>query len=121
MDSQIKQRWITALRSGEYAQGTGTLKSDQGFYCLGVLCDLYAKETGTEWKPKYIRGGEPLPYYFLDGASAILPESVKEWAGLDIQNPDIKLTKTYGEFSLSKFNDLGFKFEEIAQLIEEEF
>jgi len=121
MDSEIKQRWITALRSGEYAQGTGTLKSDQGFCCLGVLCDLYAKEAGTEWKTKYIRDGRPLPYYFLDGASAILPESVKEWAGLDIQNPVVKLTKTYEEFSLSKFNDLGFKFEEIAQMIEEEF
>ena len=29
MDSQIKQRWITALRTGEYAQGTGTLKFEE--------------------------------------------------------------------------------------------
>lgn len=41
MDSTLKQEWITALRSGDYKQGKGGLKSTtNSFCCLGVLCDL---------------------------------------------------------------------------------
>lgn len=38
---------IAQLRSGNYVQGTGRLKTnDGGFCCLGVACDIYAKATG---------------------------------------------------------------------------
>lgn len=41
--------WFTALRSGEYAQGTGGLYNSRGYCCLGVDCkiagDLCAPET----------------------------------------------------------------------------
>lgn len=38
---ELFDAWVTALRSGEYAQGSGQLKSDRGeFCCLGVLCDV---------------------------------------------------------------------------------
>jgi hypothetical protein len=45
MDNTLKQKWVDALRSGEYEQGRGMLRcktddSDQ-FCCLGVLCDVY--------------------------------------------------------------------------------
>ena len=51
MNRQIKDKWITALRSGEYNQDSdgGYLKTCDGYCCLGVLCDLYVKETGKEW------------------------------------------------------------------------
>ena len=47
-DQSLKQRWVDALRSGEYQQTTGVLHrthSDEddepvGHCCLGVLCDL---------------------------------------------------------------------------------
>lgn len=47
MKEEIKQRWLAALRSGEYCQGEGKLKqlntslTGELFCCLGVLCDLY--------------------------------------------------------------------------------
>ena len=35
-------RWVEALRSGNYEQGKGRLKSLTGQYCcLGVYCELY--------------------------------------------------------------------------------
>jgi hypothetical protein len=35
------KEWVEALRSGEYNQITGRLRSQQdGFCCLGLLCDL---------------------------------------------------------------------------------
>lgn len=35
--------WITALESGKYKQGHGTLHSADGFCCLGVVCDILTK------------------------------------------------------------------------------
>lgn len=46
MDKTWKRKWVKALRSGEYIQGTGTLcqyDREQGsltFCCLGVLTDI---------------------------------------------------------------------------------
>lgn len=53
---QVYKRWLKALRSGEYAQGTSYLKwqyrgeKKAEFCCLGVLCDLAARDGGPEWK-----------------------------------------------------------------------
>lgn len=49
MNKNVKQRWLAALRSGEYKQTTGCLRRDEadeihaapkGYCCLGVLCDI---------------------------------------------------------------------------------
>lgn len=45
MRPDVKAKWITALRSGEYRQGRGSLREHDAYCCLGVLCDLHAKET----------------------------------------------------------------------------
>ena len=37
---ELKDKWLEALRSGEYSQTTETLKDENGFCCLGVLCDV---------------------------------------------------------------------------------
>lgn len=49
MKPEIKQKWIDALRSGEYQQDVGVLKTEKGYCCLGVLADLYNKEHNLEW------------------------------------------------------------------------
>jgi hypothetical protein len=51
MNQEIKKLWIDALTSGDYQQGRLRLRTVDGRYCcLGVLCDLYRKETGHgEW------------------------------------------------------------------------
>jgi len=41
MDKEIRDKWVTALRSGEYVQGQGYLKDDGEYCCLGVLCEIH--------------------------------------------------------------------------------
>lgn len=91
MNPQIKQKWIDALRSGEYVQGYGQLRSeDNKFCCLGVLGDIYSKEKRVEWEKNYSG------LHTIEGQSAVLNKKVIEWAGL-----------TYGpwELTLTRLND----------------
>lgn len=40
MTKELKQKWIDALRGGEYEQGYGALKDKDKYCCLGVLCQV---------------------------------------------------------------------------------
>jgi len=117
MNQEVKVKWVAGLRSGEYKQGKDALKKGDLFCCLGVLCDIYMKETGNgEWiqvKPKL----EGLRYKFIDNeesSSVFLINSIKYWAGLDCCIPVVK------SCSLSSMNDRGETFLEIADLIDQE-
>lgn len=110
MNQQIKQKWIAALRSGEYEQDTSYLRTNHGFCCLGVLTDLYLKEINKEWIQDKM-----FPVYHYDEEAKILPLKVMAWAGLIECNPFLDTGH-----SLSHYNDnLGYNFEQIADLIEE--
>lgn len=37
---ETRDRWVAALRSGKYKQGTGYLQQNGRFCCLGVLNDI---------------------------------------------------------------------------------
>lgn len=97
MKQDIKNRWINALLSGEYTQGTGYLHRISGgkseFCCLGVLCDLAAREGVVA----AVRGraawddDDAVETVSYDGAPSILPSAVKEWAGLESENPVIPI------------------------------
>lgn len=44
MDKREKATWLRALRSGKYKQGQGSLKTSNGYCCLGVaFCVLQPK------------------------------------------------------------------------------
>lgn len=43
MKKQLRDEWVKALRSGEYAQGKGTLQFGSSFCCMGVLCEVAEK------------------------------------------------------------------------------
>jgi hypothetical protein len=130
MNSQVKEKWIAALRSGEYAQASERLRSNDGFCCLGVLCDLYAQEPFTQgWKfnGEYEESPLPMDYWYFDGESEFLPQSVMEWAGLSLPNPLVKLDfEEEDEMSwsyrdeISNLNDSGYSFTELADIIEEQ-
>lgn len=111
MNPEIKSKWVTALRSGEYKQGRGMLHDTEvdAYCCLGVLCDL-AAESGVPVK-REVSGYRR--FELFDGLDAVLPPSVKHWAGLDRHSPRV------GHISLAARNDGGSTFSEIADLIEE--
>ena len=108
MNQQVKEKWVSALRSGDYEQTQNYLHKEDGFCCLGVLCDLYGKEHNVVWE---LVNGDT--YYAFQDKKAILPVSVVEWAGVEDENPEICKTP------LSRLNDNGSTFNEIADLIEE--
>lgn len=106
MNAEIKQRWVAALRSGEYKQGTGILHRDDKYCCLGVLCDLHAKETDGEWTTY-----DDWTYSYLNSVG-LLPRTVCAWSGIDYELPN--------ENELIALNDTkGKDFNEIADFIEE--
>jgi hypothetical protein len=126
MNPEVKKRWVEALRSGKFAQGTGVLHraQDDTFCCLGVLCAV-AVEDGivTEVEP-----GPYSQYAFkyrsitdADDINATSPpQAVIDWAGLPADDPQV----TDGddpESSLMTMNDSNRRtFAEIADAIEEQ-
>jgi hypothetical protein len=99
---------VEALRSGKYRQGRNKLQSLNGRYCcLGVLCDLHAKETGGTWTTVVREPGRKKAYF---DTTYYLPGEVQRWAGVAGDNPA----------GLGARNDDGASFEEIAKIIEAE-
>ena len=119
MDARVKAMWLEALRSGKYQQAINQLRKDDGYCCLGVLCELHRKEHNKQWTKN--KRTDALEY--CEEASD-LPEAVMEWAGLDESNPTVTVTLTEteceNESSLAYQNDQGMPFEEIADLIEQQ-
>lgn len=118
MDKKIKARWVKALRSGRYQQGTGQLRSGENFCCLGVLCDLYVKSKKRSWV-KHPQDPETM---LLKGSKEadVLPRAVAEWAGLGRNNRDPEVTNGSYSTYLSTLNDTGYSFEKISKLIEKQ-
>jgi hypothetical protein len=42
----LKRKWVAALRSGKYKQGTFTFQCGDTFCCLGVLCAIARRPSG---------------------------------------------------------------------------
>ena len=108
MKKTIKNRWLAALRSDKYRQGTEALRSGNTFCCLGVLCDLHAQATFVTWEYD-----EPTGRYSYLGETILLPLAVCEWAGIEAQNP-LALS-----VFLTTHNDArGRSYKQIARLID---
>lgn len=104
MNPEIKQRWIDALRSGEYNQDKHSLKTPKGFCCLGVLTDLYLKEKNKDWE--FPGSG----IYKFKGHEGSLHNEVIDWCDFPSGGR---------EESLAYMNDVKEKtFQEIADYIE---
>jgi hypothetical protein len=77
MNSDLKEEWVEALRSGSYTQGRNALRSyndveDRSadeYCCLGVLADLLVKRGDAEWQ------GDTELYYYDEGKKLRVGES----------------------------------------------
>ena len=109
MDISWKNKWLAALRSGEYNQGYDQLRNlDNKFCCLGVLCDIVSKEI-----PEYQWKDDVFLYNTRTGkkVTAFLPSSIKKMMGIT-NDSDITLELTY-------LNDIKkYDFSQIANHIE---
>lgn len=132
MNQEIKQAWTTALRSGEYKQTTHALQADGKFCCLGVLCNIYAKEKGVEWttrefdpnKDNARNEGKKVGDFM--GQPMVPPQEVAAWAGLEEANPHTHVPYAKEEapykyntgITLAALNDSGLTFPQMADMIE---
>jgi hypothetical protein len=141
MKLEIKTLWTTALRSGEYKQGKGTLRQTSGspdvpdlFCCWGVLCDLAVK-AGVVEERLTVSGSASAAYYTSadpDGATALASTAVLEWAGLEESFGQVPMHPTLAPYvypegpnppvrtSLVSINDNGAPFTLIADTIDRE-
>lgn len=99
---ELRKKWVAVLRSGQYKQTMGALKTDKGYCCLGVLCEVAGllphKQLNYTWT--------------FEGCTNYLPWSVVTKAGFDSENA------TFNNISLAQLNDDGQSFEYIADFIE---
>lgn len=98
------KKWVKALRSGKFKQGTGTLfkETENSYCCLGVLCAINE----------------------LDLYGDLLYSGQSESLGMSSDNG--KLPKKYkGKGrevdSLADLNDEGRSFKQIANIIERNY
>lgn len=121
MHRHIRDLWTSALRSGEYTQGTDLLHrviagGGAKFCCWGVLSAL-AVEHGVIPPPEPERTASGLRYFSYDGHGGYPPASVLEWAGVTIRKQSAADDLV---ISLAVMNDSGASFADIADRIEQE-
>jgi hypothetical protein len=103
---QAYEAWVQALESGKYPQAPSYLKSDQGYCCLGVLCEVLAL-------PSELRAnGITVFGYDGDLGTTELPYGIAEFM-------DMTTVGWRNEFcmALAKLNDDGAPFRDIARII----
>ena len=118
MNKEIKDKWLAALRSGEYKQCRGRLKKgnkNKSFCCLGVLTDLAIKsgEVSLNWDNNLV----------IDLSSYInmssLNEETIEWSGANgLGDTGGFRGKNNDYIVLAAKNDRGASFKQIANIIE---
>jgi hypothetical protein len=106
MDKEWNDKWVAALRSGDYKQCKFDLSNKHNEYCcLGVLCDI-------------VSNVKPVDGYWTDLLNyerdlGFIPKSVGETTGF---------TNNKDHHTLVKMNDDQKKtFNQIADYIEEHF
>lgn len=111
MKQELKQRWIEALRSGDYQQGIGQLRSkNDEFCCLAVLCSVFDPsgwESATDAKTM----GYDYDYIYKNNVSF---GTLHWFLRLDALELD-----DLAQGRLIAMNDKGVSFAEIADWIEE--
>jgi len=127
MNSEIKTRWLEALRSGNYTQTQHRLRDKNGFCCWGVLCDIIEPEgwedVGAFQSHSNNVAMPPLPILMKAGIevddSSLLPILMK--AGIEVDDPSLgheEDSPAGAAGDLAGMNDSKKNFAEIADYIE---
>ena len=103
MNKRVKQKWLRALKSGEYAKGKGRLGrtryTDTEFCCLGVLV--------CEMTPEFFQRGQ-YDWWQVDDFGNYLPDDLAAHWGLDDNTQQ----------TLAKLNDDSVSFDPVIAYIE---
>ncbi len=115
----MRDRWIPALRSGDYVQGHGALRSqDDRYCCLGVLTDLLVQD-GLIPAWDLFQDDEGPPTYAVDGERHYLPTQVRDAIGTQNMMAFERLSGPDDGVTLVELNDAAScSFADIADVIE---
>jgi hypothetical protein len=110
VNQDVKKLWVEELRSGRYTQAVGHLYHPlEGFCCLGVLTDVYLRESGICVDHAALEYEEVIENNSHNRLNEIPSVEILIWAGLEQRNCA----------DLAQMNDDGEEFPTIAQRIEE--
>jgi hypothetical protein len=113
MKRDIAQKWVDALRSGEYEQTQQVLcritEDGPRHCCLGVLCDLAIKDNVDIITQAHMSADGVSQYIQFDTQGFMPPDSVYNWSELDQDYMD--------RYAGMNDSDLA-SFDEIATAIE---
>lgn len=120
----IRDEWLPALRSGDYTQGTSSLHNlkDNTWCCLGVACDLLAKQNLLPNRTEELTSDNPVHLWGPEMYEGTLPTIAQEHLGISSLGAFTPAITHRGRrlYQLSQLNDLArFTFDEIADFIEE--
>jgi len=107
MNKLIKNRWIEALRSGQFPQGYEALQANGKFCCLGVVCELVKGEIALIVHPDLLADGVVQYGNFYE--TGMLPFEVEDY---------VNLGKTRQEQLINMNDEERIGFDEIADWIE---
>lgn len=124
VDTDLVVRWIEALESGRYTQTTGVLHDDNGYCCLGVLCDIVDptwREADDE-HPEMTDDRARRHARVWDGTNELinLPEPLQHLVGLDLAGTKSDRSQWFEPYTrrqapwLTSANDVGWTFTQIA-------
>lgn len=102
-----------ALRSGEYPQDRGCLRSRSGYCCLGVLTEV-AIANGL--KGISVNPGSRVWSY--NGESALLLQAVADWYGLDSDDPALRAPDGTKTSCIEANDSCEWNFDQIADALE---
>jgi len=119
----FKAKWIEALRSGEYKQISESLRSYNGFCCLGVACHLYDP---NQWLLVRVPADEgvseddyTLVFKAASGAHDMPSTGDVDQSIYEVFTQYIGATSDTVMYHLANMNDGGYTFGDIADWIEE--
>lgn len=123
---ELWERWADALESDRYKQTAWRLRSNVGFDCLGVACDIVDPNGWTKcadgYKFQFIdRKGEEIinTEYHLPRTVRLqmgLPNPLGFYVGGTFRDED-GYQVVIRNFALQGLNDIGASFKELAQII----
>lgn len=101
-----QRKWLKALESGKFAQGTGDLRKGDAYCCLGVAAELFKTPATNVHVTSFGK-------YEYDGRFSVAPTFVIGALGLFTGVGDMR----GGGCKLAVMNDDGRTFAEIAEHI----
>lgn len=136
MKPEIKEKWIIALKSGNYIRGADNLKrvyygEEIKHCCLGVLCEIHMNETGEgQWRLDTSTGASAYANLtdFGECSRTHLTTQLIEWSGIkdmkaSFLSDDQDRSLPPQAFSLTYVNDRSEldDFSEVIPYIEKYF